>query len=569
MLRRRREIHALRGVSFTLHEGESVGIVGRNGSGKSTLLNALTGLQPLRSGLIRVQKRPTLLGVGAALQGTLSGRRNIELGGLALGLTVDEVRAQTESIIEFAELRDFIDLPLSSYSSGMRARLAFSIATASIPDILLVDEALAVGDAAFSRRSAQRIDEIRRNAGTVALVSHNMEEVAASCDRVIWIDSGLIRADGPTEDVIAAYQQNVVEDETRRETERGRSANLTATAAPAEVLPDRESVAKVRGPRRFILHIGVSMAGTQGVQQTLADARADLRDAGYWYPTVAGKVNQYPLVAYASRQACGLVGIEPEDWEDWRATFADRFVAAAPTQGNAVASTQHAASYLDEEGVGELCQLLERAGFEALTPVLIVRRQDERAAQRLIERLRSGDLTDLPIERFFDEPGYDLSVVHDVWAGAEMVDEVELRQFPDSLDAPTAADHVFDLLDVKIPLTERSLLLDQLPGVDLHTFDYVRRLGREMRRSGALDLRAVRVALTVLARRSSDELPMTEAEASSLMRHFADANRRIAERMDAAAAAYLERPPRAPESVRESDLEYAAALFAFVVPQMR
>jgi teichoic acid transport system ATP-binding protein len=203
--RRYREVRAVRGVSFELHEGESLGIVGANGSGKSTLLAALTGLLPIDSGTIRVRSRPTLLGVGAVLRQGLSGRRNIVLGCLAAGMTPAEVEARIDSIIEFSGLDDFIDMPMKAYSSGMKARLTFSIATARAPDILLIDEALSVGDENFKRRSLQRINEIREQAGGVVLVSHNSNEIKASCDRVIWLEAGLIRANGNPEQVVDEY----------------------------------------------------------------------------------------------------------------------------------------------------------------------------------------------------------------------------------------------------------------------------------------------------------------------------------------------------------------------------
>jgi teichoic acid transport system ATP-binding protein len=203
--RQSRKVHAVRGVSFTLQQGDSLGIMGHNGSGKSTLLAALTGLLPVESGTIEVRSRPTLLGVNAALRPQLSGRRNIELGCLAMGLSPTEVAQHVDPIIEFAGLADFIDLPMQTYSSGMRARLAFSIATSRTPDILLIDEALAVGDEEFRQRSGERIAEIRHNSGAVILVSHNPREVRATCNRVIWMDHGVVRDDGPPSRVVDAY----------------------------------------------------------------------------------------------------------------------------------------------------------------------------------------------------------------------------------------------------------------------------------------------------------------------------------------------------------------------------
>jgi teichoic acid transport system ATP-binding protein len=205
--RSKREIRAVRNVSFQVRAGESIGIVGGNGAGKSTLLTGIAGLLPVTKGAVYARSRPTLLGVGAALQPALSGRRNIYLGGLALGIPSRDIDRRVDDIIAFSGLEDFIDLPMRAYSSGMKARLQFSIATAVAPDILLIDEALAVGDRQFRRRSAKRIDEIRENAGTIFLVSHNLNEIRRSCTRALWLDHGQLIMDGRADDVVDAYEQ--------------------------------------------------------------------------------------------------------------------------------------------------------------------------------------------------------------------------------------------------------------------------------------------------------------------------------------------------------------------------
>ena len=198
-------IEAVRGVTLDLHESETLGLIGANGSGKTTLLSAMTGLQPLESGTIRGRSRPALLGVSPALRGALSGRRNILIGGLALGFTRAEIESRMDEIIDFAGLRDAIDRPMRTYSSGMRSRLNFAIATARIPEILLIDEALAVGDEDFRARSAKRIDEVRAAAGSVVLVSHNMAQIGRSCNRAAWLDDGVLRLVGDPDEVVAAY----------------------------------------------------------------------------------------------------------------------------------------------------------------------------------------------------------------------------------------------------------------------------------------------------------------------------------------------------------------------------
>ena len=203
--RRYRTIKAVQGVTLDLHKSETLGLIGPNGSGKSTLLSAMTGLLPLKSGTIRGRSRPSLLGVSPALRSALSGRRNILIGGLALGFTRAEIESRMDEIIDFAGLRDAIDRPMRTYSSGMRARLNFAIATSRLPEILLIDEALAVGDQEFRARSAQRIREVRAAAGSVVLVSHNMAEIERSCDRVAWLHAGTLRATGQPSEVVASY----------------------------------------------------------------------------------------------------------------------------------------------------------------------------------------------------------------------------------------------------------------------------------------------------------------------------------------------------------------------------
>lgn len=202
------DVDAVRGVSFDVHNGESLGIIGPNGSGKSTLLRAIAGLIPVNAGSVWVRTQPTLLGVNAALRPAMSGRRNIEIGLLALGLRVAEVDQVADQVVEFSELGDFIDHPMDTYSTGMRARLHFAIATAVTPEILLIDEALVVGDRRFRDRSAERIEGIRAGAGTIVLVSHNLNEISRSCDRAIWLEQGRVVMDGPTAEVVDAYESS-------------------------------------------------------------------------------------------------------------------------------------------------------------------------------------------------------------------------------------------------------------------------------------------------------------------------------------------------------------------------
>ncbi|NUK62350.1 ABC transporter ATP-binding protein [Streptomyces lunaelactis] len=204
-----REVHAVKGVSFAAYKGEAIGLIGSNGSGKSTLLKAIAGLLPPTKGKVFTEGQPSLLGVNAALMGDLTGERNVILGGLAMGMTREQIHERYDDIVDFSginEKGDFISLPMRTYSSGMGARLRFSIAAAKNHDVLLIDEALSTGDARFQRRSQERIDELRQEAGTVFLVSHSNGTITQTCDRAIWLEAGTLRMDGPAKEVVAAYE---------------------------------------------------------------------------------------------------------------------------------------------------------------------------------------------------------------------------------------------------------------------------------------------------------------------------------------------------------------------------
>lgn len=202
-----RTVHAVRGVSFTAHRGEAVGLIGRNGSGKSTLLRAVAGLLPPESGAVYTEGQPSLLGVNAALMNDLTGERNVTLGCLAMGMSPEQVKEHFDEIVDFAGIGDFISLPMRTYSSGMGARLRFAIAAAKSHNVLMIDEALGTGDAEFRRRSEQRIEALRAEAGTVFLVSHSLDTVTATCSRAIWLDAGRIQMDGPAREVVEAYSR--------------------------------------------------------------------------------------------------------------------------------------------------------------------------------------------------------------------------------------------------------------------------------------------------------------------------------------------------------------------------
>ncbi len=200
--------HALRNVNLRVRRGEVVGVVGRNGAGKSTLLQIVCGVLAPTTGQRCVNGRvAALLELGAGFNPELTGRENVRLNGPLLGLAPAQIDAQLPEIIEFAGIGAFIDQPVRSYSSGMFVRLAFSMATAVEPDILVIDEALSVGDGAFAHKSFERIMALKERGATILFCSHSMFQVESLCTRAIWIEGGRIRADGPSHQVTVEYSE--------------------------------------------------------------------------------------------------------------------------------------------------------------------------------------------------------------------------------------------------------------------------------------------------------------------------------------------------------------------------
>lgn len=202
------EFWALSDVSFSVEKGETVGIIGLNGSGKSTLLKVIAGVLRPAKGQVRVRGTVApLIELGAGFDPDLSARENIFLNGAVLGYSRKQMQNLFEEIVDFSELRDFLDVPVKNYSSGMQARLGFSIATAIIPDVLIVDEVLGVGDHKFQKKCHKRMQEIIASGATVLFVSHSIEQVNEICNRAIWIDSGKIVMDGNVDEVCTSYMR--------------------------------------------------------------------------------------------------------------------------------------------------------------------------------------------------------------------------------------------------------------------------------------------------------------------------------------------------------------------------
>ena len=204
------EFIALRDIDLTIRQGESWAFVGRNGAGKSTLLKLISGiLKPYKGKVTVTGSIAPMIELGAGFDSNLTAEENIYINGCIMGHSRQFMREHFDEIVEFAQLQDFLKMPIKNYSSGMRARLGFAVATMVKPDILIVDEVLAVGDAAFRRRCSERMKELLSGGTTLLFVSHNSGDVRSLCQNVVWLDHGQIHQMGPTDQVLSAYEATV------------------------------------------------------------------------------------------------------------------------------------------------------------------------------------------------------------------------------------------------------------------------------------------------------------------------------------------------------------------------
>lgn len=204
---KKRDIQALKDVSFSIRAGEALGLVGGNGAGKSTLLKTIAGVLKPSGGQVDLWGRPHLLAPGMGFNRRLSGRENVLLGGLAAGMPIEEVREKQDAIIEFADIGGFIDLPTTTYSSGMFSRLAFAVATHVNPEILLIDEALSAGDAGFRDKAVAKVKDMCHEAQTIIVVSHSSALVSEMATRALWLHQGQVKRVGEVTDVTDAYAE--------------------------------------------------------------------------------------------------------------------------------------------------------------------------------------------------------------------------------------------------------------------------------------------------------------------------------------------------------------------------
>jgi ABC-type polysaccharide/polyol phosphate transport system ATPase subunit len=251
-------VTALDDVSFNVEKGQTLGLIGENGSGKSTMLKIVAGIAKPSSGRVATNgKVSALIELGAGFHPEISGRENVFINGIMLGLSKKEITAKFDEIVRFAELEDFIDAPVKTYSSGMYMRLGFSVAINVHPEILLIDEVLAVGDASFIPKCLDRIDDFRRRKKTILFVSHDLATVEKICDRVIWLKSGRIAAAGEPKRIVDAYLQDVTVKQEKA-FEKKSEAAAVANEVPAE--ERREN----RWGRREIEILKVTLRNLQG-----------------------------------------------------------------------------------------------------------------------------------------------------------------------------------------------------------------------------------------------------------------------------------------------------------------
>ena len=358
---------ALREVSFQLQRGQCLGLIGDNGAGKSTLLKLLAGtLQPSTGSLLRQGRVTAILELGAGFHPDFTGRQNLYFGGSLIGIEAAQMRELEASIIDFSELGEAMDRPLKTYSSGMVVRLAFALVTALEPQVLIIDEALAVGDQHFQKKCIERIETFRHNGCTILFCSHSLYHVQRLCDQALWLHQGQVRALGGTAEVVAAYEAHVrsqQHDGTTHET----SAVATAASTPAprpdtdqahieavllpDVLAPQENApggcgrldsphlcvtVRARAPQGVQPHIGLLIEQLDGFGVTSVATHFDgttphQQDDGAWmatvtFPDVPLHTGQYKVSAYLF-DSSGMVVYD--EWKDC-AKFAQVFAQSTP-----------------------------------------------------------------------------------------------------------------------------------------------------------------------------------------------------------------------------------------------
>jgi lipopolysaccharide transport system ATP-binding protein len=278
------EFVALAPLNLRVHRGEALGLIGRNGAGKSTLLQMVCGtLNPSSGSVVVTGKIGALLELGAGFNPEFTGRENVYLAAAVMGFSGAETDALYESIVDFSGIREFIDQPVKTYSSGMYVRLAFSIATSANPDILVIDEALSVGDGAFAKKSFERIMQLKTQGTTVLFCSHSMYQVESFCDRALWLDRGQVQMQGPAADVVAAYTDSLrAENGSSADKHSSKSASALEVSVASQEAPanpesalSSDAAHEPSGITR-ILGIEVSVDGVTGRELQAVSLQSDV-----------------------------------------------------------------------------------------------------------------------------------------------------------------------------------------------------------------------------------------------------------------------------------------------------
>ena len=275
-----KDFYALDQVNFSAYEGDVVGFIGTNGSGKSTLSNIIAGIVPETSGDIKTRGEVALIAVSAGLNNNLSGRENIELKCLMLGFTKREIEELEPEIIEFSELGEFIDQPVKSYSSGMKSRLGFAISVSVDPDVLIIDEALSVGDKAFAEKSLQKMKDFKAQGKTMIFVSHSLGQMKQFCDKILWLEFGRVKAYGEADEVLGMYEKflNKWQKMSKKERDEYRK-NVLSTPVQTETISKSEDTLVYSTTDEFIdesddyeIHLESRLAHIRGGKSYIYEA---------------------------------------------------------------------------------------------------------------------------------------------------------------------------------------------------------------------------------------------------------------------------------------------------------
>ena len=266
-------LQALQGVSFDVASGRTFGIIGRNGSGKSTMLKLIAGIGKPTTGQVKVHGRVSaLIELGAGFHPEISGRENVFINGMMLGLSKKAIAARFDEIVAFAELEQFIDAPVKTYSSGMYMRLGFAVAINVDPDVLLVDEVLAVGDQGFTNKCLTKFDEFRRRGRTIVIVTHSLDMVTRFCEEALWLDGGRIRAQGPPHQVIDAYLAEVARSEHQAAATPSPTATETVTVDDVK-LSDRSGRRSTTFASGDSIQIEIALSARDSVSDVVVGLR--------------------------------------------------------------------------------------------------------------------------------------------------------------------------------------------------------------------------------------------------------------------------------------------------------